>query len=222
MKHLILAFGLFCSCSILAQNGNPDVIANIGDSIPLKKEVVVYGKGLPENFSNRSSSIQIISMVQNKDMPIRSVNEALLFVPGLDLRQRGGQGIQGDLSIRGGTFEQNLILINGFKLVDPQTGHHALNLPVLLTNVQSIELYKGSATRIFGQNAMTGAVNFVTQVTNKFGVNMQVFAGDFGGVGTQATVSAPIGKLNQSFSMGYDKSNGHWYNSSRGYGKISA
>lgn len=125
----------------------------------------MYGKGLPENFSNRSSSIQIISMVQNKDMPIRSVNEALSFVPGLDLRQRGGQGIQGDLSIRGGTFEQNLILINGFKLVDPQTGHHALNLPVLLTNVQSIELYKGSATRIFGQNAMTGAVNFVTQAT---------------------------------------------------------
>ncbi len=214
MKHLILALGLFCSCSILAQNGDSNLIENsLGDSIPLKKEVTVYGKGLPENFTDRSSSIQIISMVQNKDMPIRSVNEALLFVPGLDLRQRGGQGIQGDLSIRGGTFEQNLILINGFKLVDPQTGHHALNLPVLLTNVQSIELYKGSATRIFGQNAMTGAVNFVTQVTNKFGVNMQVFAGDFGGVGTQATVSAPIGKLNQSFSMGYDKSNGHWNNS---------
>ena len=47
MKLLILALGLFCSCSILAQNGNPDVIANIGDSIPLKKEVTVYGKGLP-------------------------------------------------------------------------------------------------------------------------------------------------------------------------------
>jgi vitamin B12 transporter len=159
------------------------------------KVVTVYGKGIASNYADRASSIQLISMVQNRDLPIRSVNEALSFVPGLDFRQRGVQGIQGDLSIRGGGFDQNLVLINGFKLVDPQTGHHALNLPVLLTNVSNIEIYKGSGTRVFGQNAMTGAVNFVTAPS------------------TQFTVNAPVKTLRQSFSAGLDKSNGYWYNS---------
>ncbi|MFM7724604.1 MAG: TonB-dependent receptor, partial [Bacteroidota bacterium] len=185
----------------------------MSDTVKRKNEVVVYGKGLPFAFSDRTSTIQTFDIARNRALPIRSVNEALAYVPGLDLRQRGVQGIQGDLSIRGGTFEQNLILINGFKLVDPQTGHHALNLPVLLTNVQNIEVYKSSGTRIFGQNAMTGAVNFVTQPERSYGVNMQLFGANFGGLGFQSTVSAPVGKLRQSVSFGYDKSNGYWYNS---------
>ena len=212
MKKTLLLFTLITIGCIRAQA--PTYKAAI-DSLKTinNKEVTVYGKGLPMKLTNRSSTIQIIDKNQSNSMPIRSVNEVLSYVPGLDLRQRGVQGIQGDLSIRGGSFDQNLILVNGFKLVDPQTGHHALNLPVLLTNIESIEVYKGSGTRIFGQNAMTGAVNFVTKARNKHGVDMQVSTGDFGGIGTQVTVGAPIGKLSQSFSFGFDKSNGYWYNS---------
>ena len=162
MKNLLCYGFLFLIGNLNAQTpGYLDTNLVIG--YPAFKEVKVYGKGISSNYNDRTSSIQLLNMVQNRDLPIRSVNEALSFVPGLDLRQRGVQGIQGDLSIRGGGFDQNLILINGFKLVDPQTGHHALNLPVLLTNVSSIEIFKGSGTRVFGQNAMTGAVNFVMQ-----------------------------------------------------------
>lgn len=211
-KRMLLALSMACHF-VNAQPITEIPQLLLRDSLKLKKEVKVFGKGLLFNLSDRTTTLQVLDNVQLKAMPVRSVNEALLFVPGLDLRQRGVQGIQGDLSIRGGTFEQNIILINGFKLVDPQTGHHALNLPVLLTNVESIEIYKGSGTRIFGQNAMTGAVNFVTQAKNKHGLNMQTYMGDFGGVGTQATYSAPLGKLRQSFSIGFDKSKGYWYNS---------
>lgn len=207
MKSLMGLFLVFSASSIFAQT------SMINDTVRRKNEVVVYGKGLPVALTDRTSSLQIFDLVQNRALPIRSVNEALAYVPGLDLRQRGVQGVQGDLSIRGGTFEQNLILINGFKLVDPQTGHHALNLPVLLTNVKNVEVYKSSGTRIFGQNAMTGAVNFVTQPERSYGVNMQLFGGNFGGLGFQSTVSAPVGKLRQSVSFGYDKSKGYWYNS---------
>lgn len=207
MKKILGLFLVACATSIYAQS------TLISDTVKRKNEVVVYGKGLPIAFSDRTSTIQTFDIARNRALPIRSVNEALAYVPGLDLRQRGVQGVQGDLSIRGGTFEQNLILINGFKLVDPQTGHHALNLPVLLTNVKNVEVYKSTGTRIFGQNAMTGAVNFVTQPERSYGVNMQLFGGNFGGLGFQSTVSAPVGKLRQSVSFGYDKSKGYWYNS---------
>ena len=212
MKKTLLLFTLITIGCIRAQAPTDKAAIDSLKTIN-NKEVTVYGKGLPMKLTNRTSTIQIIDKNQSNSMPIRSVNEVLSYVPGLDLRQRGVQGIQGDLSIRGGSFDQNLILVNGFKLVDPQTGHHALNLPVLLTNIESIEVYKGSGTRIFGQNAMTGAVNFVTKARNKHGVDMQVSTGDFGGIGTQVTVGAPIGKLSQSFSFGFDKSNGYWYNS---------
>ena len=212
MKKTLLLFTLITIGCIRAQAPTDKTAIDSLKTIN-NKEVTVYGKGLPMKLTNRTSTIQIIDKNQSNSMPIRSVNEVLSYVPGLDLRQRGVQGIQGDLSIRGGSFDQNLILVNGFKLVDPQTGHHALNLPVLLTNIESIEVYKGSGTRIFGQNAMTGAVNFVTKARNKHGVDMQVSTGDFGGIGTQVTVGAPIGKLSQSFSFGFDKSNGYWYNS---------
>ena len=212
MKKTLLLFTLITIGCIRAQAPTDKTAIDSLKTIN-NKEVTVYGKGLPMKLTNRSSTIQIIDKNQSNSMPIRSVNEVLSYVPGLDLRQRGVQGIQGDLSIRGGSFDQNLILVNGFKLVDPQTGHHALNLPVLLTNIENIEVYKGSGTRIFGQNAMTGAVNFVTKARNKHGVDMQVSTGDFGGIGTQVTVGAPLGKLSQSFSFGFDKSNGYWYNS---------
>jgi iron complex outermembrane receptor protein len=222
MKNLLFFGFLLLSLSLKAQtSGSPStkrLSQDTADTIKYlnslrSKVVTVYGKGITTNYADRTSSIQLISMVQNRDLPIRSVNEALSFVPGLDFRQRGVQGIQGDLSIRGGGFDQNLVLINGFKLVDPQTGHHALNLPVLLTNVSNIEIYKGSGTRVFGQNAMTGAVNFVTAPSTLHGINAQGFGASFGGLGTQFTVNAPVKNLRQSFSAGLDKSNGYWYNS---------
>lgn len=214
MRNFLFYGFLFLKLSIVAQSsGNPIPNPFNVDTIHKLNEVRVYGRGISSNYTDRTSSIQLVNMVQTRDLPIRSVNEALSFIPGLDLRQRGMQGIQGDLSIRGGGFDQNLILINGFKLVDPQTGHHALNLPVLLTNVTSVEIYKGSGTRVFGQNAMTGAVNFVTTPNGNQGINVQGFGASFGGIGTQVSVSAPLKSVRQTFSAGLDKSNGYWYNS---------
>jgi iron complex outermembrane receptor protein len=110
MKSFMALFLVIGATSISAQT------SMAGDTFKQKNEVVVYGKGMPFAFNERTFTVQIFDIAQNRALPIRSVNEALAFVPGLDLQQRGIQGILGDLSIRGGTFEQNLVLINGFKL----------------------------------------------------------------------------------------------------------
>ena len=60
--------------------------------------------------------------------PARSLQEILSFVPGVDVRQRGVTGVQADIGIRGGSFAQTLMLLNGIKLSDPQTGHHMMNI----------------------------------------------------------------------------------------------
>ncbi|HID99484.1 MAG TPA: TonB-dependent receptor, partial [Thiotrichaceae bacterium] len=89
---------------------------------------------------------------------------------GVDLRERGTFGVQGDLSIRGANFSQVLILINGIKVYDPQTAHHNLDIPVSLSDVERIEILNGHGSSIYGENAFGGVINIVTNksVTKKF------------------------------------------------------
>ena len=84
------------------------------------------------------------------------------FAAGVDCRQRGVDGVQSDISIRGGTYDQVLVLLNGIPLNDPQTGHNTLNLPVDIESIQRIEILEGPGCRIYGPNAFSGAINIIT------------------------------------------------------------
>jgi len=100
-------------------------------------------------------------------MPVTSLQEALLTVPGADIRQRGPQGVQADLSIRGGTFDQVLVMVDGIPVSDPQSGHHNLNIPVPLTSIAAVEVLKGGASALLGPDAFSGAVNIITRLPER-------------------------------------------------------
>ena len=85
------------------------------------------------------TNIQIISSEEIENSPVQSVEDLLEYAINVDIRQRGRQGVQSDISIRGGSFEQVLIMLNSMKLNDPQTGHHNLNLPITLEQIERIE-----------------------------------------------------------------------------------
>ncbi len=103
-------------------------------------------------------------------------------IAGIDIRQRGIIGIQADLYIRGGGFDQTLLLIDGVKLDDPQTGHHTLNFIPPVDVIERIEIVKGSSSRVFGQNAFTGAINIVTKKSFSKGGSINLKAGSYGQV----------------------------------------
>jgi vitamin B12 transporter len=114
-------------------------------------------------FSDVSRSIEVITRKQIENAPARNIPELLSYVSGIDIRQRGIGGVQADINIRGGTFDQTLILINGVALADPQTGHHIMNIPLSAYDIERIEILKGAGARIYGQNAFAGVVNIVTK-----------------------------------------------------------
>lgn len=95
-------------------------------------------------------------------LPKTHLNDILDELPSIDIRTRGTDGAQADVSLRGGTTDQVLVLLNGINFTDPRTGHANLDLPIDLNSVQSIEVIQGGDVSLFGQNAFSGAINILT------------------------------------------------------------
>ena len=114
-------------------------------------------------YNEEFKIIHTIDAQEIKSSANQTIADILEFAINIDNRERGGQGVQSDISIRGGTFEQTLILINGIKMNDPQTGHHNLNIPISPELIERIEITTGGATRIYGNYAYSGVINIITK-----------------------------------------------------------
>ncbi|MBX2962661.1 MAG: TonB-dependent receptor [Cyclobacteriaceae bacterium] len=183
------------------------------DTVRMLDEVPIQANRIQVGFNEMSAAVLIIGAEELKHIPALSVNDVLHYAAGVDIRQRGANGVQADASIRGSTFDQVLILINGIKVSDPQTGHHSLNLPVDIENVERIEILKGPAARIFGQNAFAGAINIITKNSEDDFIKIWAIAGDFGLGGFRLSGSLKDKSDTYHYVSGSrDFSNGYQYN----------
>lgn len=173
------------------------------------KDVVIKENRIVIPFSASARNISIIMKKDLEVTPSVSYVEALNYVPGVDVRQRGPMGVQADLSIRGGTFEQALVLLNGIKMSDPQTGHHSANLPISMANIAQIEVVKGPAARVYGQNAFSGAVNIVTKVPEGRRFIAEATYGQYNLLNTSIGFSLPIRRYKQFISVARTTSDGY-------------
>lgn len=158
---------------LLAQN----IFAqNINDTIAID-EVNILDNRLNTPLSKENRNIYVIDKAEINKLPARTVQEVLQYAAGIDLRQRGPFGSQADISLDGGSFEQTLVLLNGVKIMDAQTAHNSLNLPIPLEAVEKIEIIRGPAARVYGNNSLTGVINFVTRKPTKTGVYAHTYLG---------------------------------------------
>ena len=142
-------------------------------------EVTVSGKLIEMPLKNSNENITVISKEEIQNSPSKSIEELLAQVTGFDIRRRGGNGVQADISLRGSSFEQVLILVNGIRMNDSQTGHNTMSIPFDLASVEKIEILKGPAARRFGQNAYAGVVNIITKPSSDESVTISGSGGDF-------------------------------------------
>ncbi|HXH98778.1 MAG TPA: TonB-dependent receptor [Sphingobacteriaceae bacterium] len=188
------------------------------------KEVIIRDNRIELPFSQQNRNIQIIDQQLIKNLPVRSIQELLSYISGVDVRQRGPGGLQADISMDGGTFDQTLVLINGVKVSDPQTGHNMMNIPISPDNIDHIEVMRGSSARIYGINALSGAINIVTKTPNRTGVSANLFTGSsfnqdvsngktFASYGVRAMGNLSAGaNTNHSLSLSRETGNGYRYN----------
>ncbi|MFH2036500.1 MAG: TonB-dependent receptor [Candidatus Zixiibacteriota bacterium] len=142
--------------------------------------IVVTASRSPQAFSDVTRQVTIINAEEIEKMPSTGIADILANAVGIDIRNRGIYGIQADISMRGGTFEQTVVLINGVKLTDPQTGHHLLDIPINKNNIESIEILNGAGSRLYGPNAIGGVINFITKKNQSKEIQTEFSIGDFG------------------------------------------
>ena len=113
------------------------------------------------NLPASTRSIQLLTAEEISSLPVRTISEALEWATGVEVLSRSPA--QSDLSIRGASFEQVVVLVNGVRMSDPQTGHFDLDLVVPLESVERVEVLRGAASALYGSDAMGGVVNIVTR-----------------------------------------------------------
>ena len=181
------------------------------------KEVVVSTTKLEIPFSKNFRTVKIISSDYIKNSPASNVSDLLQEITGIDVRRRGVGGVQGDLYIRGGGFDQTLLLVDGMKMDDAQTGHHTLNMILPLYLIERIEVIKGPAARIFGQNAFNGAINIITKEIKgeKKQIDLslkEISYGSFEQKNISAVTKIITNKVKSLISFSNNKSDGYRHN----------
>lgn len=118
-------------------------------------------------------------------LPVNSVDELLRYLPGMEVQMRGPMGSQSDLVLRGGTFQQVLVILDGVRLNDPNTGHFSSYIPIAPAEIDRIEILKGASSAIYGSEAVGGVIHIITKTfaarpqTKKTRVQGEVMGGEY-------------------------------------------
>ncbi|NEW83232.1 MAG: TonB-dependent receptor [Mariniphaga sp.] len=171
--------------------------------------IVVSAQRAPVAFPQVARIVKVIGKEEIQSAPVQSLQDLLEYSLNVDVRQRGNYGVQADISIRGGSFDQVLILLNGININDPQTGHHSLNLPVSFDAIERIEILEGPASRIYGPNAFSGAINIITGTSDKSNLKARVSGGQNGFYDTGLSGTFVSGKLTNFVSADHRSSDGY-------------
>ena len=172
--------------------------------------IVVTANRSEQRLVDVAQSVTVIDRADIEAAPATSVAQLLQYASGVDVRQRGGFGVQTDVSIRGGATEQTLVLVNGVSMANPQTGHHNMDIPLDVNNIERIEIIKGPGARVYGANAMAGVINIITRHDQAAAVTLQLKGGEHQYQSSSVQGDFSIGQwhnnlaLAQQYSSGFD------------------
>jgi iron complex outermembrane receptor protein len=160
---------------------------------------IITATRIPTITTAVNRSYEILHPSDMSATPPLSIDEVLRYSSMSGVQSRGVFGIQTDMSIRGSTFSQNLILLNGQRLNDPQTGHHTFDLPVTIDDIDRIEIVKGHASTQYGADAYAGVVNIITKRPSGQSLTLRIGGGEYGlltGLASLTTGGATVNSRN--------------------------
>ena len=179
-------------------------------------KVTVSATRVPVALHSSARIVTLMDSLTIASAPAETVNDLLKYALGVDVRQRGAMGMQTDISIRGGTYNQVAVLLDGINITDPQTGHNSFDFPVNLCDIERIEVLEGPAARVYGTSSLLGAVNIVTRKPSDKSVSASLEGGSFRSFGATASAALGYDRGFGSISAGYQRSDGFSRNAAGG------
>jgi iron complex outermembrane receptor protein len=213
MKKIVVALS-FCllsaRCGVCQQSSSSaqPTVAQSQSPISVQQSVQVTTTAEPLPLAESNRSVQVI-LPREAPVGTDSVVNLLRTDPSLNLQARAGEGVQADLAIRGTTFEQSLVLVNGLRVDDPETGHLNLDIPVPLDAITRVDVLHGSGSTFYGSDAIGGAVNLLTGAPGAgLSVVARSGAGNYGSLEEHLRAATSSGPFAEQLTGSRDTSDG--------------
>lgn len=172
----------------------------------LHESVVVSASAEPVPFETVARAVWVLTRADIERLPVRSIDDLLRFASSVDVRARGPR-VQADLSVRGGNFGQTLVLVDGMRLNDSQSGHHNSDIPLALADIERVEVLFGPGSSLFGADALGGTINIITRDAGER-ADLSVSGGEHGLAEGRARIGVAGARVQQSFSVDAARSSG--------------
>lgn len=176
------------------------------------EEVEITAHKISSYQMGQTRVVNIVNDEQIAALPANGLNNLLDILFNADIKSRGANDVQADVSLRGCTFEQVLILLNGVRLNNPQTGHHSLDIPVDINKISRIEIIKGSGARFYGANALCGVINIITDEPEKSTISAGISASTHNTYCGDFSISYAGKKNTHYLNLFYETSQGYTAN----------
>lgn len=177
------------------------------------EEIVISASKTNLPISLSAKLVTVITSTDIERQPIQSIEDLLTHYSGIDIQQRGPHGVQSDISIRGGSFDQTAILLNGINLTNPQTGHYSLDIPINISDIEQIEIVQGPSSLAYGAGAFSGGVNIITKQDKESNFRAKAEGGMHSLFSAEARGAIKAKRTTHKLSAGYRQSNGYMPNS---------
>ena len=181
---------------------------------PVYETVVVTAAATPIPLGSVTRTLTVITREDIAQLPVHTLADVLRLASSVDVRARGARGVQTDFAIRGAHFGQMLMLVDGIRLNDVQSGHHNGDVPVPLEAIERIEILHGPGSSLFGADAFGGTINVITR-RDAAPASLTVEGGSFGLVAGRGHVALSRGAVRQVLAASADRSDGFMFE--RGY-----
>jgi iron complex outermembrane receptor protein len=182
----------------------------------------------PVSVSQTGRNLIIIDGARFQTLPVQSLDELLRYVPGVEVQARGPMGAQSDLVLRGGTFQQVLVVLDGLRLNDPITGHFSSYIPIAPAEIERIEVLKGASSALYGSDAVGGVVHIITKtfaaksgMGNRKSLGATVLGGEWGLLHTSAGGYYKSGKTAVAGGFLSNNSKGQPLRGTRGFFNVN-
>jgi len=153
-------------------------------------DVVVTATASPLPVAAVGRTGTVLTRSELERFGVVSLVEGLRLVAGADPRARGGHDVQTDFSLRGATFGQALVMLDGVRLNDSQSGHHNGEIPAPLVGIDRIEVVFGPASAVHGADALGGTIHVLTRSDSH--TTALALVGQHGLASAQASVSGGV------------------------------